>query len=140
MWPPYRRVLRCVSSIIARNRLIPDLVRIALDPLKNSIATVTVTNRHSPKETIAKGLYGMGTEKEGSYLRIQGNLNWAGCQAATDASSAISVTPASAGHRNARFRLSNELRRHAISSPTPVRKIKNSPIGTLMRSKKIGRE
>src|SRR5688572_11568975 len=34
------------------------------------------------------------------------------------------------GQRNARFRLSIELRLHAISGPTPVRKSRNKPIGT----------
>src|SRR3954453_5774107 len=36
------------------------------------------------------------------------------------------------GHRNARRKLSKELRRQAISGPTPVRNRRNSPIGTLI--------
>ena len=39
------------------------------------------------------------------------------------------------GHVNAFLRLSNELRRQAISGPTPVRKSRNRPIGMLTRLK-----
>ena len=36
---------------------------------------------------------------------------------------------------NARFRLSTELRRHAISGPTPVSSIRNKPMGMFTRLK-----
>src|SRR5262249_31185085 len=45
------------------------------------------------------------------------------------------TTPAASGHRNARFKLSTELLRHAISGPTPVSNNRNKPIGTLTRLK-----
>ena len=39
------------------------------------------------------------------------------------------------GQKNARRKLSTELLRQAISGPTPVRNIRNKPIGILMRLK-----
>src|SRR5579863_7701213 len=51
------------------------------------------------------------------------------------ANSTINATPHTVGIRNARFRLSSELLRQAISGPTPVRNINASPIGMLMRLK-----
>src|ERR1035438_5558766 len=43
-----------------------------------------------------------------------------------------------AGHRKLRFRLSREVLRQASNGPTAVRKIRNSPIGTLTRLKNGG--
>src|SRR6476646_6360550 len=40
------------------------------------------------------------------------------------------------GQKNARFKLSSELRRQAMSGPTPVRNNKNKPIGMLILLKK----
>ena len=74
---------------------------------------VAVTNMHNPNDTSAKGC---------SY-------------APKIASTAMSATPAMVGIRNARFRLSSELLRQAISGPMPVRKISARPIGMLMRLK-----
>src|SRR5580692_8185186 len=48
---------------------------------------------------------------------------------------AATATPATVGHRKERFRLSNELRRHAISGPTPVSSSRNSPMGMFTRLK-----
>src|SRR5271166_154010 len=53
--------------------------------------------------------------------------------------SAIAVTrPSTTGHSRFRFRLSDEVLRHASSGPTPVRNTRNNPIGTLTRLKNGG--
>src|SRR3974390_1408143 len=53
--------------------------------------------------------------------------------------SAIAVNkPSTVGHRRLRFRLSDEVLRHASSGPTPVRNTRNNPIGTLTRLKNGG--
>src|SRR3954462_5619033 len=51
-------------------------------------------------------------------------------------STAATITPAIAGQRNERFRLSKELRLHAIRGPTPVSISKPRPIGMFTPSKK----
>src|SRR5579862_93060 len=98
---------------MATRRFEPLLDRIAFAPLKNSMKTVTATNVQSMKETSAHPL-----------------------RTPVAASTAASATPASIGQRNARFRLSTELRRQAISGPTPVRNIRNIAIGISTRLKK----
>src|SRR5437763_7987330 len=90
------------------------LAWIADAPFQNSENTVAATNRHNPKETTAKGC---------SYIPVT-------------ASTSMRVSPAAAGHKNERLRLSMELRRQAISGPTPVRNIRNRAIGTITRLKK----
>src|ERR1051325_8321426 len=45
---------------------------------------------------------------------------------------------ATPGHRKLRFKLSTDVRRQANSGPTPVRKSRNSAIGTFTRLKKGG--
>src|SRR5690242_11873932 len=50
-------------------------------------------------------------------------------------STAVKTSAATPGQRNERFRLSSELRLHAISGPTPVSSSNAKPIGTLTPSK-----
>ena len=46
------------------------------------------------------------------------------------------LVPVPPGHRKARFKLSNELRRQAINGPTPVSSSRNIPMGMFTRLKK----
>src|SRR5271166_2420195 len=52
---------------------------------------------------------------------------------------AIAVSrPSTVGHSRFRFRLSEDVLRHASNGPTPVKKTRNNPIGTLTRLKNGG--
>src|SRR5678815_2488345 len=50
-------------------------------------------------------------------------------------SAADTARPETAGHKNDRLRLSNELRRQAIKGPTPVSNSRNIPMGMFTRLK-----
>src|SRR5579871_2105126 len=91
----------------------PLLALMAEAPFQNSDKIVAVTNIHMPNETSANGC---------SYIPVS-------------ASPIINTTPAMDGQKNARRKLSMELRRQAMSGPTPVRKSSPKPIGMLIRLK-----